>query len=324
MLKLNLEEFQTHFQQYLENQLSNQHSNLYLPIQYILDLGGKRIRPYLVYLGHSIFNASFTKPLPQAFAIELFHNFTLLHDDIMDDASLRRGKPTAHEIFGRNNAILSGDTMLILAYQYLSEGIQNTNFSKILEVFNKMALSLCEGQQKDMDFESQDTVELSEYIEMISNKTSVLLGCALEVGALSAGANYQDAQNLYAIGLDLGIAFQIQDDILDTFGDNELFGKKKGGDILQKKKTILTTILLSKMDAEEQKSYHNYYASLEKEVLIETITDLYLKNNILQEAEQLKEQYHSEAIKGIKQLSVKNDAVNHLYELAESMIQRKF
>lgn len=212
--------------------------NLYEPIEYILDLGGKRLRPILVLMGANVFEGDYKKALDAALAIEVFHNFTLLHDDIMDGAPLRRSKATVHEKWDVNTAILSGDAMLILSNKLL-ETYEGVTYKKLMQLFNKTALEVCEGQQYDMDFETRDNVQVEEYIEMIGLKTSVLVAAALEMGAIIANASEQDAKNIYEFGLNLGIAFQLQDDYLDAYGETATFGKQVGGDIMENKKTYL-------------------------------------------------------------------------------------
>lgn len=211
---------------------------LYEPVRYIMSLGGKRLRPLLSLAACRIFDPQWEKALPVAYAVELFHNFSLVHDDIMDQAPLRRGKPTVHEKFGQNTAILSGDVMLVKVYGYLAEA-PGSRLAELLGIFNQTATGVCEGQQMDMLFESRGDVTVAEYIRMIELKTAVLLAGALEMGALVGGANPTDAGRLAEFGRKIGIAFQIKDDLLDSFGDPEKFGKKIGGDIAQNKKTYL-------------------------------------------------------------------------------------
>ncbi len=233
------------FQKFLEkNGLPETPRELYEPCAYILKLGGKRIRPALVLMGFDLFaevnsRAKFRKALPAAAAVELFHNFTLMHDDIMDAAPLRRGQVTVHQRFGTNAAILSGDAMLILAYQFLEKAGSRRALPELLRVFNRTAREVCEGQQLDMNFETRPDVSLPEYLTMIEWKTAVLLGAALQLGAICAGAPTAEAERLFQVGRLAGLAFQIQDDYLDTFGDPVTFGKQVGGDILQNKKTWL-------------------------------------------------------------------------------------
>lgn len=232
--------------------------NLYNPIDYILDLGGKRLRPILVLMGATAFEGDYKKALDAALAVEVFHNFTLLHDDIMDDAPLRRGKDTVHEKWDVNTAILSGDAMLILAYQLL-ESYEGTVYKNLMQLFNKTSLEVCEGQQYDMDFETRDHVSVEEYIKMIGLKTSVLVAAALQMGAIVADAPKEDAKKLYEFGLNLGIAFQLQDDYLDAFGDAATFGKQIGGDIMENKKTYLYIQALKNSDLETKKELLGWY-----------------------------------------------------------------
>ena len=231
--------YQKEFLSYLESkQWIHEPKNLYEPIDYILKLGGKRIRPVLTLMAADIFSSDFKKALPAALAVEVFHNFTLIHDDIMDAAPLRRGKATVHEKWDTNTGILSGDAMLILAYQYF-ENYEPIVFQKLAKLFSKTALEVCDGQQLDVDFETRNDVTIPEYINMIRLKTSVLVAAALKMGAIVAEADNENANLIYDFGLNLGLAFQLQDDYLDTFGDPETFGKQVGGDIIENKKTYL-------------------------------------------------------------------------------------
>ena len=231
---------------------------LYQPIEYILSLGGKRVRPVLVLLAGNAFGANQNHLLNAALAIEIFHNFSLVHDDIMDKAPIRRGKPTVHEKWDSNAAILSGDAMLIEAYKQLALTGEK-HLKEVLELFNTTSLEVCEGQQLDMEFESRTQVSAGEYIEMISLKTAVLLGCSLEMGALLGNAKESDCNHIYNFGKLCGIAFQIQDDYLDAFGNPEDFGKQVGGDILSNKKTYLIIKALEMADAETRKELENIY-----------------------------------------------------------------
>jgi|TARA_B100000809_G_scaffold92436_1_gene91030 geranylgeranyl diphosphate synthase type II len=236
---LDILHYQKEFLSYLESkQWIHEPKNLYEPIDYILKLGGKRIRPVLTLMAADIFSSDFKRALPAALAVEVFHNFTLIHDDIMDAAPLRRGKATVHEKWDTNTGILSGDAMLILAYQYF-ENYEPIVFQKLAKLFSKTALEVCDGQQLDVDFETRNDVTIPEYINMIRLKTSVLVAAALKMGAIVAEANDENANLIYDFGLNLGLAFQLQDDYLDTFGDPETFGKQVGGDIIENKKTYL-------------------------------------------------------------------------------------
>jgi geranylgeranyl diphosphate synthase type II len=220
-------------------------ANLYLPVDYSLEMGGKRLRPVLLLLSYNMFSDSVENVIPAAIAIEVFHNFTLLHDDIMDKAEVRRNRLTVHKQFSENSAILSGDVMAFLSYQYLLE-CKSERLPEVLGLFTKTAIEVCEGQQLDMDFENRLNVVEQEYIEMIRLKTAVLLACGLKAGALLANTNDEVANQLYEFGLNLGLAFQLQDDLLDSFGNQESFGKKIGGDILANKKTYLSINALEK------------------------------------------------------------------------------
>lgn len=218
--------------------LQDEPKNLYEPIRYILSLGGKRLRPVLTLMSAEVFDVDSKKALPAATAVEVFHNFSLIHDDIMDDAPLRRGNETVHEKWNINTGILSGDAMLILAYQYFEE-YEPTIFRELAKLFSKTALEVCEGQQYDVDFETRDDVTIPEYLKMIEYKTAVLVGAAMKMGAIVAETSTENKNLIYDFGLNLGIAFQLQDDYLDAFGNPETFGKQVGGDIIENKKTYL-------------------------------------------------------------------------------------
>ena len=240
--------YQKEFKYSLEKFISDKSpQNLYRPMDYILDLGGKRIRPYLCLMAAEAYGINPDKAMGAALSLEVFHNFTLMHDDIMDKASLRRGNKTVHEKWGVNAAILSGDAMLIKAYQSI-ECYPSDIFQKLTQLLSKTAIEVCEGQQYDMDFETSLTVSQEEYIKMIRLKTAVLVGCALQMGAIIGGASRKDITAIYDFGIHLGLAFQLQDDYLDAFGDQATFGKKIGGDILENKKTILYHLALEKAD----------------------------------------------------------------------------
>lgn len=232
-------QYQEFISTYLEEQAQRREPrNLYEPIEYILSLGGKRIRPVLTLMTAEIFGTDYKKALPAALAVEVFHNFSLVHDDIMDDAPLRRGKETVHEKWNLNTAILSGDAMLILAYQYF-ERYEPIVFRDLAKLFSKTAIEVCEGQQWDVDFENREDVTIPEYLKMIEYKTAVLVAAAMKMGAIIAGTSEENCNLIYDFGLSLGLAFQLQDDYLDAFGDPETFGKQVGGDIIENKKTYL-------------------------------------------------------------------------------------
>jgi len=234
-----IETYQKQFLAYLEAYKTiREPKNLYEPIQYILNLGGKRLRPVLTLMTADCFDGEIKTALDAALAVEVFHNFSLIHDDIMDAAPLRRGHQTVHEKWDLNTGILSGDAMLIMAYK-LFENYPPNIFQKLAKLFSKTALEVCEGQQYDIDFETRDTVSISEYLKMIEYKTAVLVGAAMKMGAIIANASKDDQERCYEFGKNLGIAFQLQDDYLDAFGNPETFGKQVGGDIIENKKTYL-------------------------------------------------------------------------------------
>ncbi|HKX85185.1 MAG TPA: polyprenyl synthetase family protein [Flavobacterium sp.] len=233
----------SHYHEIISNHFSTlaidkEPNNLYEPIRYILSLGGKRMRPVLTLMAAEIFNTDCNKAIAAATAVEVFHNFSLIHDDIMDDAPLRRGNETVHEKWNINTGILSGDAMLILAYQFF-EQYEPLIFRELAKLFSKTALEVCEGQQYDVDFETRDDVTIPEYLKMIEYKTAVLVGAAMKMGAIVAETSEENANSIYDFGLNLGIAFQLQDDYLDAFGNPETFGKQVGGDIIENKKTYL-------------------------------------------------------------------------------------
>lgn len=236
---LSIEKYQEEFVAYLEKYSTiNEPKNLYEPIHYILGLGGKRLRPVLTLMTAEIFNSDYKKALDAALSIEVFHNFSLVHDDIMDAAPLRRGEETVHEKWDINTGILSGDAMLIKAYQ-LFENYEAKIFQSLAKLFSKTAIEVCEGQQYDVDFETRNDVSIPEYLKMIEYKTAVLVGAAMKMGAIVANASEADQNNIYEFGRNLGIAFQLQDDYLDAFGNPKTFGKQVGGDIIENKKTYL-------------------------------------------------------------------------------------
>ncbi|TDS18854.1 geranylgeranyl diphosphate synthase type II [Maribacter caenipelagi] len=258
-------EYREEFIAYLDSmKITKEPRNLYEPITYILGLGGKRLRPVLVLMTAEIFKGDFKKALDAAVAIEVFHNFSLVHDDIMDDAPVRRGQTTVHEKWDINTGILSGDAMLIMAYQ-LFENYEPNVFRDLAKLFSKTALEVCEGQQYDVDFETRDDVMLPEYLKMIEYKTAVLVAAALKMGAIVAGASDTAQEQMYNFGLNLGIAFQLQDDYLDVFGDPETFGKQVGGDIIENKKTYLYLKALNSGSEMMTKELEHLYSIQPKE-----------------------------------------------------------
>ena len=241
----------------------NSPSKLYQPIEYVMGLGGKRMRPILLLMAYQLFDENIEKAIPPALGIEIFHNFTLLHDDIMDNAPIRRGKQTVHEKWNQNVAILSGDTMLVQAYQLLSD-VDKSIVKEMIAVFSKAATQVCEGQQWDMDFEIQKEVTLQEYLKMIEYKTAVLLAASLQIGGITANTSKENQNNLYHFGLNMGIAFQLKDDLLDAFGNPNEFGKQIGGDIIANKKTFLYLKALQLANNKQKESLVNYFKTQEQ------------------------------------------------------------
>jgi geranylgeranyl diphosphate synthase, type II len=321
-----LPDYQLIFQKYLDkNTFTQSPVELYEPVNYILSLGGKRLRPLLVLMGCELFDSRLQKALPAAFAVEVFHNFTLLHDDIMDAAPLRRGKPTVHHKYGINTGILSGDVMLIVAYQYLTHIKPEKKVVKLLRIFNKMAQEVCDGQQLDMNFENRNDVTIPEYIRMIELKTSVLVAAAFQMGALIGGATDAEAEHLYEFGRNVGIAFQIQDDILDTFGDPEKFGKKVGGDIVQNKKTYLVLksyeIGNAAQKADLEKLMHTPTTNeVEK---ITAVKNIFQAVNIRAEAEKVMSKYLHSAFTHIDATPLSIEKKNYLKTWAEELMERQ-
>ena len=272
-------------------------ADLYSPIEYILSLGGKRMRPILLLLAYQLFDEDIQKAIKPSLAIEVFHNFTLLHDDIMDKAPVRRGKATVHAKWNENVAILSGDAMLIKSYQYLCD-LPSKQLTKCLAVFNEMALQVCEGQQYDMDFEIQAEVDMESYLKMIENKTAVLLAGALKIGALTGGANEHQAQHLYEFGRNMGIAFQLKDDLLDVFGDQYKFGKQVGGDILSNKKTYLYLQSLAVAAGKQKEELQHWFSSKEYDGTqkVKAVKALYERLEIKKITTDLMHEYHQKAM----------------------------
>lgn len=301
--------------------------SLYEPIDYILSLGGKRIRPASLMAVCDFYSGSRQNAINAALAIEIFHNFTLLHDDIMDNASLRRGQKTVHEAFNTNTAILSGDVMFVKSIEYFTH--YSADFLvPILKVFNQTAIEVCEGQSLDMDFEVRDDVNITEYIQMITFKTSVLLAACLQIGGIIGSASEEDQFHLYEFGKNLGIAFQIQDDILDTFGEQVDVGKRAGGDILQNKKTYLYLKAMELADPKlknELLAWFNEVAPTEKEEeKINSVKKIFNTLVVQEWANQLKEAYRDLAISHIEPLKLKDHQKEELRSFADYLIARNF
>ena len=296
---------------------------LYAPIKYGLEVGGKRIRPTLLMLAYNLYADDIERALMPAMAVEIFHNFTLLHDDIMDNADVRRGRPSVHAKWGENVAILSGDAMLILAYNYLQR-TESERLSQIFARFNKMTAEVCEGQQFDMDFETQQKVSVVDYMRMIELKTAVLLAGSANIGAILAGASESDCRRLYDFGLEVGLAFQLQDDLLDSYGDERL-GKKIGGDILEGKKTILMIEAFSRANEEQREVLRNTHLreDLSDAEKISTIKALYDSLGVPERVEQQIAQKFQKALGILDTLEVSNERTVELRKYAENLIGRK-
>lgn len=296
---------------------------LYEPIGYTLESGGKRLRPQLAILASEAFGGKDEDVLPAALALEVFHNFTLLHDDVMDRADVRRGRPTVHVRWNDNTAILSGDQMLIEAYKLLSR-VPADKLPEVLRLFNKMGTEICEGQQYDVDFEAKQDTTIDDYLMMIRRKTSVLLATALQIGAYIAGADAQAQDALYQYGINLGLAFQIQDDILDCWGDPATFGKAIGGDITCNKKTYVLLTALHTADPSTRLELEHWLHAVHapKEDKIAAVTGLYNRLGIRQVCEEVVEQYTRKALDCLQDLP-SNNATQALRTLAEKLIKRR-
>ncbi|HQF11365.1 MAG TPA: polyprenyl synthetase family protein [Paludibacteraceae bacterium] len=295
---------------------------LYRPIAYVLSLGGKRIRPSLVLMACNLFSDKVESAIAPALGIEIFHNFTLLHDDIMDKAELRRGQPTVHKKWDENTAILSGDLMQIAAYQLIGK-VDELHLKKVLDIFSETAVEVCEGQQYDMEFEHREDVSPEEYLEMIRLKTAVLLGAALKIGAIVGNANSKDANLLYEFGINLGMAFQLKDDLLDVYGD-EQFGKKIGGDIVANKKTYLLISaqkLAKGADAKELEKWLK--TDSENETKVEAITALYNRLEVRDICENKMQEFFEKSIECLNRISVEAAKKIELRHLAEQLMSRK-
>ncbi len=298
-------------------------ANLYSPVNYSLEIGGKRLRPVLLLLSYNLFSDNIKNALPAAVAIEVFHNFTLLHDDIMDKAEVRRNQPTVHKKFDENSAILSGDAMAFLAYKFLLEN-KSENLADVLELFSRTAIEVCEGQQFDMDFESRLNVSETEYLEMIRLKTAVLLACSLKTGALLANSDNETANLLYEFGINLGFAFQLQDDLLDSFGDQKTFGKKIGGDILANKKTYLLINALENSSATEKTELLNWINKKDfiEEKKIEAVKNIFNKLNIQELTESKINFYFTKSTSILQKLAKNENKTELLIELTNQMLKR--
>lgn len=317
------------YQEFISDYLLSQYQvkepkNLYEPIHYILGLGGKRMRPVLTLMSAEIFDADYKKALPAALAVEVFHNFSLIHDDIMDDAPLRRGNETVHEKWNLNTGILSGDAMLILAYQYF-EKYDPKVFRDLAKLFSKTALEVCEGQQWDVDFESREDVTILDYLKMIEYKTAVLVAAAMKMGAIIAETSTENAELIYDFGLNLGLAFQLQDDYLDAFGDPETFGKQVGGDIIENKKTYLYLKALEFASASEKEQLLHLFSihphdNTEK---INSVKSIFNATGATSATQKAIQDFTLTAFATLQKISIDNEKKEQLQSFGENLMGRK-
>ena len=320
-----LTQYQTAFLSYMKEQLPEKSpASLYEPVSYIMQLDGKRIRPVLALLAADAVGGSFKNALPAALAVEVFHNFSLVHDDIMDDAPLRRGQSTVHEKWDANTGILSGDVMLIWAYECLNV-YPGTLFKELTSLFSATARKVCEGQQNDMDFPNQKLVTQQEYMQMIAYKTAVLLGCSLQMGALVGGASKETSLPFYNFGIELGLAFQLQDDYLDAFGDPETFGKQIGGDIIENKKTLLYLLALELGSPEDAAALERLFETnpTDPTQKIAQVKELFTTSGAVEQIQQQMKAYTQKALKEVDQFPVEEEKKEIFKAFALQLMGRK-
>ena len=317
------------FKDELEKALSARNKNvepkqLYTPIDYILSLGGKRLRPVLTLMTCDFFGGDYKEAMPAAMAVELFHNFSLIHDDIMDEAPLRRGKETVHKKWDINTGILSGDAMLILAYQYF-ESYEPALFQELAKLFSKTAIEVCEGQQYDVDFETRNDVSIPEYLKMIEYKTAVLVGAAMKMGAIVAKTSKKNKEDIYEFGRNLGIAFQLQDDYLDAFGDPETFGKQVGGDILSNKKTFLFLTALQSGTENDVAELRTFFKSKSENNAqkIEKVKSIFETSGASKATQLEIEKYTDKAFETLENLDLSEDKKEKLRVFAKNLMNRQ-
>ncbi len=321
-----LHQIQKDFEAYLKNHLFERPpSELYNPINYILELGGKRLRPAVLLLTCHLFRGNYKHAFPAALGIEVFHNFTLVHDDIMDNAPLRRGAKTVHEKYGINAGILSGDVMMVHAFNLMLELEDQKQLPQLLKIFTRLSIEVCEGQQMDMNFETREEVNIEEYLHMIELKTSVLVAGAMQIGALLGGADDASAKAVYEFGRNLGISFQLQDDLLDTYGDPAKFGKKVGGDIVQNKKTYLYLKALELANADQKSSLQelyqpNHWSETEK---INKVIAIFDELGIRAHTEQIKESYKMAAFTVLEDIDLPEERKELLAGFAHYLMNRE-
>ena len=324
-----MEGFKDHiklFEDYIETFINDLNDNaVYEPIKYFLKLPSKRVRPLLTLISSSLYSGDIKNALPASLANEVFHNFTLVHDDIMDSSKIRRGNESVHIKWNVNQAILSGDAMQILAYKCL-ENYESKIQKKLIQIFNDTALKICEGQQLDIEFEKEKDLKFSDYIQMIKYKTAVLLGSSLKMGGIVNNASESDLELLYDIGLNLGLAFQIQDDYLDLFGDEKLIGKKIGGDVIKRKKTVMYHVYKDISSSEDSRFLDQIYDDnkLEDLTKVEKVTSLYKDKEVNIKTRKLSLEYSSKAISLIEKLNIKNDNKTGLIDICNKLLSRDY
>ena len=322
---LQIQQYREEFKKYLNAYTPPRTpQNLYNPVSYFLALEGKRIRPILTLLSCDLFNGNYKDSLDAALAVEVFHNFSLVHDDIMDEAPLRRGNQTVHQKWDLSTAILSGDVMLILAYQ-LFENYNKNIFVALAKLFSKTAVEVCEGQQLDIDFSKLNNINSIKYLNMVELKTAVLIGASMKMGAIVAKASDNEQENIYEFGKNLGIAFQIQDDFLDTFGDEKKFGKVIGGDIIENKKTLLYVKSMEIFTEKDKTKLTKLYSSkhLDESKKIEVVKELFLKYNIPSIIENEINYYTQLAFKKLDNLNISDYKKDFLFDFGNSLMKRK-
>lgn len=305
-------------------QLERQPFGLYKPIRYVLSIGGKRLRPVLLLMAYNMYKDDVSVAMPTAIAVETYHNYTLLHDDVMDKAEVRRGKPCVHKVWNENTAILSGDSMLVMAYQLVAQ-CQKEHLKPVLGLFTTTALEIGEGQQYDVDFENRMDVKAEEYLEMIRLKTSVLLACAIKMGAMQAGASKDDCEILYRFGESVGLAFQLQDDMLDVYGDFETFGKRIGGDILCNKKTYMLIKALEGADEKQRRELESWIEAKEynPEDKVAAVTSIYDQIGVRSMCQDLINTYFAEARNLLEKVSLPAEKKEPLWQYVLGLLGRK-
>jgi len=301
-------------------------SELYEPLDYIINIGGKRLRPMTLLMIAEMFGGNVNDALPAAYAIELFHNFSLIHDDIMDDAPLRRGHTTVHEKWDTNTAILSGDAMLIYSYRFLNQACASSNAIAVNKIFSDTAIKVCEGQQMDVNFESMSIVEESDYIEMIYKKTGALIEGAMMIGATLAGASVSDVKEIGAFAKKVGISFQIQDDILDAFGKKAAVGKRIGGDIVQSKKTILYILAINGASTDQKATLSRLFSDdqIDEQSKIDQVIEIFRALDVERLAGNIRDTYHEEGLEILKRVDIREEKKSSLVSFVNDLLDRKF